>query len=204
MPDALSLSRSDLPEEIVGAIDALTRAHEEAAADAGGWAAPRTQEIDAAYEALTAAILSRLANGAPASPSGSQASPETPSDPRPSGVDPSRMQWQPIATAPKNETWVLLSGGRIEYGWDREAKPMAVVGQAVNGGESGWQFAWYDSGYYGEYEDPTHWMPLPAPPAQETEAEGQDAKGGLVHEGSVAEGHAPDLTEAGRLAIKDA
>lgn len=45
---------------------------------------------------------------------------------------------------------------------------------------------------------------MPSPDAaQETEAEGQDAKGGLVHEGSVAEGHAPDLTEAGRLAIKD-
>jgi hypothetical protein len=72
--------------------------------------------------------------------------------------------WQPIATAPKDGTWILLTGGRIEYGWCQDEHPRCVVGQAVSGGENGWQFAWYDGGYYGEYIDPTHWMPLPDAP----------------------------------------
>ena len=28
-----------------------------------------------------------------------------------------------------------------------------------------WQHCWYDGGYYGWYERPSHWMPLPEPPA---------------------------------------
>jgi len=79
------------------------------------------------------------------------------------------MDWQPIETAPKDGTWVLLSGGSIYYGWDGETFPPHVVAQFIGGPkyreEQCWQFAWYDGGYYGEYENPTHWMPLPAPPA---------------------------------------
>lgn len=75
-------------------------------------------------------------------------------------------EWQPIATAPKDGSWVLLSGGYIDYGWDAEDNPHCVVGQSYasrNWGDC-WQFAWYDSGYYGIYNNPTHWMPLPEPP----------------------------------------
>jgi hypothetical protein len=81
------------------------------------------------------------------------------------------MDWQPIETAPKDGTWVLLSGGKIYYGWDGDSQPGVVSGQFshwFNGSErsgGAWQFAWYDGGYYGEYESPTHWMPLPKPPA---------------------------------------
>jgi Protein of unknown function (DUF551) len=71
------------------------------------------------------------------------------------------MSWQPIETAPKDKSWVLLSGGQIGYGWYEQEFPPAVVAQYA--GKS-WQFAWYDSGFYGEYLDPTHWMPLPEPP----------------------------------------
>lgn len=71
-----------------------------------------------------------------------------------------RSGWQPIETAPKDGSWVLLTGGTVEYGWDADQQPPAVVGQARG---QGWQFAWYDSGYYGEYEKPSHWMPVPAP-----------------------------------------
>jgi hypothetical protein len=79
-------------------------------------------------------------------------------------------EWQPIETAPKDGTWVLLCGGKITYGWDSESYPPSVVGQWARpdsdiGYRDDWQFAWYDSGCYGYYESPTHWMPLPNPPA---------------------------------------
>lgn len=44
--------------------------------------------------------------GEPASPSGSQAAPEAPSDPRPVGFDPSRA-WQDISTAPTDDRLIL-------------------------------------------------------------------------------------------------
>ena len=79
------------------------------------------------------------------------------------------MNWQPIETAPRDGTWILLAGGRVEYGWYAEQPPL-VVGQYTNDGPGGlddwqWHFAWYDGGYYGEYIGPTHWQPLPEPPA---------------------------------------
>ena len=80
------------------------------------------------------------------------------------------MTWQPIETAPKDGAWALLTGGRIDYGWDGHDKPRVVAAQwtdCLNGGTTDWhwQFAWYDGGYYGEYIDPTYWMPLPEPSA---------------------------------------
>lgn len=77
--------------------------------------------------------------------------------------------WRPIETAPKDGTWVLLFGGRISYGWDGDEPPAVVSAQwtgYLNGSiaEPRWQFAWYDGGYYGTYDGPTHWMPMPEPP----------------------------------------
>ncbi|WP_160772828.1 DUF551 domain-containing protein [Alteraurantiacibacter buctensis] len=74
-------------------------------------------------------------------------------------------QWQPIETAPRDGTWVQLTGGQFDYGWDGETQPPVVSAQF---NYNCWQAAWYDSGYYGEYENPTHWQPLPTPPAIRT------------------------------------
>ena len=74
--------------------------------------------------------------------------------------------WHPIATAPTDGTWVLLTGGSFEYGWEGDSEPPMVVGQfthKLNGqqlSEGRWQAAWYDGGFLGEYEEPTHWRPL--------------------------------------------
>ena len=69
--------------------------------------------------------------------------------------------WRTMESAPKDGTWVLLTGGYIDYGWDGNSQPVVVSGQFI---EMRWQFAWYDGGYYGEYEKPTAWRPLPSPP----------------------------------------
>lgn len=78
--------------------------------------------------------------------------------------------WQPIETAPRDGTWVMLAGGACdEDEGGSDGRP--VVAQWTNylNGRTApnygrWQFAWYDGGYYGAYNEPTHWMPLPAPP----------------------------------------
>ena len=69
--------------------------------------------------------------------------------------------WQPIETAPKDGSWVLLGGGQHDantwYGPGPEAP--AVVGRW----DKGWFFANWDGDYRSEYLIPTHWMPLPVP-----------------------------------------
>mgnify|MGYP000408477748 CR=1 FL=1 len=75
--------------------------------------------------------------------------------------------WQDISTAPKDGTWVLLKGGKSNddaFGvWDDVFNPPAVVAKWIEDNtfvKQRWQFAWFDAGYFGEYENPTHWMPL--------------------------------------------
>ncbi len=64
--------------------------------------------------------------------------------------------WQPIDTAPKDGTWVLLTGGHA-------AEP---TGPCVVGfwDRDDWAYAHWDGSWYSIYEAPTHWMPLPEPP----------------------------------------
>ena len=78
------------------------------------------------------------------------------------------MEWLPIETAPKDGTWVLLAGGNCLGDEGAGGRPVtAQYTNYLNGRATSWhwQFAWYDGGYYGVYEDPTHYMPLPAPPS---------------------------------------
>ena len=67
--------------------------------------------------------------------------------------------WQPIDTAPKDGTWILLRGGDIHY-HDECAEPPMVVGK-WDDGEECWRYCSYDSGFYGVYRNPQEWMPLP-------------------------------------------
>ena len=64
--------------------------------------------------------------------------------------------WQPIETAPRDGTWILLTGGSVGWDWDGDSKPRVVAAQ----------FSERNAGHYGEYENPTHWMPLPEPPGE--------------------------------------
>lgn len=57
--------------------------------------------------------------------------------------------WQPIKTAPKDGTWVLC--------WGEDAKHGVAK--------------FYPNPIWAEYPEYTHWMPLPAPPA-DLEGEG--------------------------------
>lgn len=77
--------------------------------------------------------------------------------------------WQPIKTARKDGTWMLLKGGEMDSHWDRgsdASAPPCVVGyfsekHTDDYYDSPWRFASYDGGLYGGYSSPTHWMPLP-------------------------------------------
>tara|TARA_R110000868_G_scaffold99334_1_gene273432 strand:+ start:1300 stop:1947 length:648 start_codon:yes stop_codon:yes gene_type:complete len=79
-------------------------------------------------------------------------------------------QWQPIETAPKDGTWILVGGGETDD--EEEARGIAVASwtRELNGSVGDryarWQFAVYDGGHYGNYINPTHWMPLPQPPQE--------------------------------------
>jgi hypothetical protein len=77
-----------------------------------------------------------------------------------------RMIWQPIETAPRDGTWVLVMPSECP---DEAYQNRPVSAQWTNERNSDtaewrWQFAWYDGGYYGSC-NPTHWQPLPEPPA---------------------------------------
>jgi hypothetical protein len=63
-------------------------------------------------------------------------------------------EWQPIETAPKDGTRILIFGARECYGGD-------YISLAY------WDHWWrgdYDEPVY--VDEPTHWMPLPPPPQQ--------------------------------------
>jgi hypothetical protein len=88
--------------------------------------------------------------------------------------------WQPIGTAPKDGTPILLASPvgnetRISVGfWDAEF----ALGWDEAAERSSWRSAWTDgtvaSFSYEEYTElhPTHWRPLPDPPALAAQQEG--------------------------------
>lgn len=70
------------------------------------------------------------------------------------------MMWQPIETAPKDGTEILLSDGACVSigGW---LSRQDVGDECPFGTDPGW---WAVACH-----NPTHWMPLPDPPTQEGE-----------------------------------
>lgn len=71
--------------------------------------------------------------------------------------------WQPIETAPKDETEILILCRNMVYivRWSEECEHGSLEKYP------GWQLFVCDDGYYSigfKYEEPTHWMPLPATP----------------------------------------
>jgi hypothetical protein len=67
--------------------------------------------------------------------------------------------WQPIESAPKDGTTILL--GHASF------KPEAAWWEYCSWFE-GWCSGGFRSDMYGPGFDPTHWMPLPPPPKSET------------------------------------
>jgi len=73
--------------------------------------------------------------------------------------------WQPIETAPKDGTDVLLVGPSNVVGfgcWMDERFPAIECGVPV---ECGVDPGWYATSMWPGSEQPTFWQPLPAPPA---------------------------------------
>jgi hypothetical protein len=86
-------------------------------------------------------------------------------------------EWQPIKTAPKDGTAVLVwdaPEGALTVGWE-VAKYLAKDGYSVgrmttdlyNSGIMGWvRAAPHHTRLYYKLSNPTHWMPLPEPPQE--------------------------------------
>lgn len=77
------------------------------------------------------------------------------------------MDWQPIETAPKDGTPVLLYGEWAGEIWGVFDEPSMEVGLYAGSGDYARQgFLWAATGgdAYATWCKPSHWMPLPAPP----------------------------------------
>lgn len=94
------------------------------------------------------------------------------------------MKWQPIATAPKDGTEII---GIFWKQYHVDKKPTIHGPWTVAFRDGKWMASWGDArvlhseGWWGtEYEeaplDPTHWMPLPEPPAQDHDEDDADGE----------------------------
>lgn len=73
------------------------------------------------------------------------------------------MKWQPIETAPKDGTTILLASGKYVLTGYWETDP----GWAWKFDGPCWGICEVEDDYYSVYKFPdwpTHWMPLPEPP----------------------------------------
>jgi hypothetical protein len=74
------------------------------------------------------------------------------------------MKWQPIETAPRDDTIDVLLYEEGEY------KPVYIGFYAETKDRGGKKvYIFWDIGSEPWKREPTHWMPLPEPPTAETE-----------------------------------
>jgi hypothetical protein len=78
-------------------------------------------------------------------------------------------EWQPIKTAPKDGTGIIAWREEpIDEDWFEPvglpgwSSPMGIVWSETRGGS--WRLLGMNSIELGDHGQPTHWMPLPAPP----------------------------------------
>jgi hypothetical protein len=80
-------------------------------------------------------------------------------------------QWQPISTAPKDGTEMILSNGvAVQQGWWIDSPGGTTEYRDVDGNYVGQHdddgyLGWWDVGG-GMLPEPTHWQPLPPEPAK--------------------------------------
>lgn len=68
--------------------------------------------------------------------------------------------WQPIETAPRDGTWILMYRA---HDIAQARRQIDVFSKNKEWGGIGWA--------YGDDAQPTHWIPLPAPPTDATPAQ---------------------------------
>lgn len=84
-----------------------------------------------------------------------------------------RAEWQPIETAPKDGTRILIAGGTYYYDASEMPDQEFTSADTAYWRNGGW-CGGYGSEYNGEYwHKPTHWQPLPAPPATAIRSRGE-------------------------------
>lgn len=68
----------------------------------------------------------------------------------------------PISSAPLDGTFILADGEPHGYGLHspRDWAPRLAV---IWFEEGEWRYAYYDSGYYGKWKNPSRWWPIPQP-----------------------------------------
>jgi len=87
-------------------------------------------------------------------------------------ADARESRWQPIETAPKDGTQILLWNGAHRFlaywdkdfssSWDEEREISIPVGAWTDGTVASWGYEENN-----QIKEPTHWMPLPEPPSEE-------------------------------------